>query len=120
MKIQQLLVFIAATNLSFTSKLANAVPIQCYIGRDGSYQICDMQRKGKSYYSILWPSGNRTVFDYVLTQSGEYIEVSHFYSDGKVYGRGTRYPRMHYEHGEWLCLHTQPGGRGKIDFCIRK
>ena len=120
MKIQQILIFIVVTNLSFTSKLVNAVPIQCYIGRNESYQICDIQIRGRSYYSILWPSGNRTAFDYVLTQSGEYIEVSHFYPDGEIYGKGTRYPRMHYEQGEWLCLHTLPGGRGEIDFCIRK
>lgn len=119
MKIQQFLAPIIATGLSLIPELVYAAPIQCYIGKSGAYRICDMQRKGESQYLIVWPDGDKTAVIVVSTPSGSYANVGHAYSNGRIYAKSTRYPRFHYKRGKWLCLHQKPGGRGKIDFCIR-
>ncbi len=119
MKIQQLLVSIIVTDLILIPKLVNAVPIQCYIGKGGTYRICDIQRKGDSRYLIVWPDGEMTSVVLIWTPSGEYANVRHAYSNGTIYGGGTLYPQIHYNpQGKWLCLHRLPGGRGGIDFCV--
>ena len=96
---------------------AQAKPVQCYIGKDGSYQICDLRSIQYSNYLLIWPGGNRTAIIENTRPSGSWLDVRHAYANGTIYGGGTRYPVTHYEQGRWLCYHTQPGG-GQIDFCI--
>ncbi|NEO51914.1 MAG: hypothetical protein F6K54_01700 [Okeania sp. SIO3B5] len=118
MKTKQLILSIITTALSLFPQIVNASPIQCYIGKNKVYQICDMQKKGGSQFLITWPDTDKTLITLVSTQSGEYADILHARSNGDIYGRGTRYLKFHYEQGKWLCFHRKPGGQGGIDFCI--
>ena len=99
-------------------KPAKAGPIQCYIGQGGAYQVCDLKKTEPSMYMLTWPDGEKTAIIETQTPSGSWIKVAHIKPDETVYAGGVRYPRIHYEKGEWLCYHLQPGGLGDIDFCI--
>lgn len=114
----QILFPVLAASMGFlVSEVAQAVPVQCYIGNGGSYQVCDLQQARDSWV-VEWPDGDSTVITNYSNASGEWADIQHVNNRGGVYGGGTRYPSMHYEQGEWLCYHKLPGGRGAIDFCI--
>lgn len=116
--IRTFLPFFAASFGLLMPEVAQAVPIQCYIGDGGSYQVCDLRKTGGSSYVVEWPDGDSTVITNYSNPSGEWADIEHINPDGVPYGGGTRYPSIHTEQGEWICYHKLPGGRGKIDFCI--
>ncbi|ERN42531.1 hypothetical protein KR51_00008510 [Rubidibacter lacunae KORDI 51-2] len=116
---KKLLLGIATLGLGVAvPKPAIAAPIQCYIDNDGSYQVCDLQTQGPSQFMLTWPDGERTAIVENQTQSGSWVEVRHINVQGQSYGGGVRYPKTHFEQGEWLCYHELPGGQGSIDFCL--
>ncbi len=116
---KRLLVSILAGGLGLAiQKPVQAAPVQCYIGETGAYQVCDFQEIEPSMYVLTWADGERTVISETQTPSGSWSKVAHLSVDNNVYAAGARYARIHYEKGEWLCYHPEPGGLGEIDFCI--
>ena len=116
---KRLLVSILAGGLGLAiQKPVQAAPIQCYIGEAGAYQVCDFQEIEPSEYFLTWADGEKTAIIETQTPSGSWAKVAHINNDGNVYAAGARYPRIHYEKGEPLCYHPEPGGLGEIDFCI--
>lgn len=119
MNMKRLIVALLASSLGLAiQKPVKASPIQCYIGQGGAYQVCDFKEIKPSTYLITWSDGEKTGIVETRTPSGTWAKVVHAHADDEVYATGTRYPRIHRENGEWLCYHFQPGGLGKIDFCI--
>lgn len=116
-KIFSYLLLTSGLSLSFATPV-KADPVQCYIGKGGTYKVCDLQTVKPQHYLLVWPDGERTAIIETRTSSGSWIDVRHARANGDMYGGGTRYPATHYEQGKWLCYHRQPGKRGGIDFCI--
>jgi hypothetical protein len=116
---KRLIAAILASSLGLAiQKPVKASPIQCYVGQGEAYQVCDFKEIEPSTYLLTWSDGEKTAIIETKTPSGSWAKVAHARADGSVYAAGARYPRIHYEKGEWLCYHFQPGGLGDIDFCI--
>lgn len=116
---KKLIIAILASSLGLaTQKPVKAVPVQCYVGQNEVFQVCDIKEIEPLMYLLTWSDGEKTAIVETQTPSGSWIKVAHIRTDDTVYAGGVRYPRTHYEEGEWLCYHMEPGGLGGIDFCI--
>ncbi|NEP58448.1 MAG: hypothetical protein F6K31_15770 [Symploca sp. SIO2G7] len=98
---------------------AKALPIECYIGSSLNYQICDVQNPEASMFVVLWEDGDITAIKEKETSSGTWANVAHARPDETIYATGVRYPRIHYNNGNWVCYHKDPAGLGAIDFCLK-
>jgi hypothetical protein len=118
---KQLTPFILAFGLSTGVSIpepAQAQPVQCYIHNGGSYHVCHLEKVDANAFVLVWQDGHKTAIVENRSQSGVWYDIAHANENGTVYGGGTRYSHTHYQDREWTCFHYQPGGRGKIDFCI--
>lgn len=70
-----------------TSTLAE--PVQCYIGKGGTYQVCDLRTVEPQKYLLIWPDGDKTAI----------IETN--VPDISVF-RWQRIPRLSNGKSSWL------------------
>ena len=120
-KVKNSLFLFLTVSLTLIPSVAQGTPVQCYIGQNGEYLVCDIQEIGDGEYLLIWPDGEATALIIHGSPSGSYAEIVHVDSGGTPYSHSTRYPHTHYQPGEeWMCLHRLPGGRGGIDFCLTK
>ena len=98
---------------------AKAYPIECYVGQYANYQICDVQSPEDSFFVVSWSDGETTAIEERETSSGTWANVAHARPDETIYAAGVRYPRIHYNNGNWVCYHKDPAGLEAIDFCLK-